>query len=52
MRPAVIFSIWVLWLMGAAGPSALTGQDRADMLAYGRSVWAEARLRRNLEVSR
>ena len=30
-----------------AGLHALTGQDRADMLTYGRAVWAEARLRHN-----
>lgn len=41
MKLAIIFAIWVLWLMGAAG------QDRADMLTYGRAVWAEARLRHN-----
>lgn len=34
----------LLTLLGQnAGLSALTGQDRADMLTYGRAVWEVAR---------
>jgi len=43
----------LLTLLGQnAGLSALTGQDRADTLAYGRSVWEEASLRRNVADKR
>jgi len=42
----------LLTLLGQnAGLSALTGQDRADTLAYGRSVWEEASLRRTLRIN-
>lgn len=42
----------LLTLLGQnAGLHALTGQDRADMIAYGRAVWAEASLQTNVLVT-